>query len=115
MPKLLSAGSSKLFPTGPSPGLSWAKSCRLSLVSAKRWDLAERQALAALKMEGPSASLFHDLGLALDNQGRFDSARAAYSMAAQLDPRFVPALRTFNRRRLIPTAGIPAGIATAAG
>jgi tetratricopeptide (TPR) repeat protein len=82
-------------------------------LSAKRWELAERHAVAAIKAEGASASLYHDLALALDHQGRHDEARSAYTTAARIDPRFRHSLRSFERRRLLPSRCIPVGIVVA--
>jgi tetratricopeptide (TPR) repeat protein len=97
----------------PRRGLSNQALCVVH-IAAKRWAQAEHHALQALQMEGPIASIYHDLGVALEQQGKSDAARNAFTIAAGLDPRFSVSLRSFNRRRLIPTRGIPALVVVAA-
>lgn len=92
--------------TAPRRGLGHQALCVVHL-AGKRWERAEYHALEALLLEGPIASIYHDLGVALEQQHKIDAARQAFTMASQLDPRFTDSLRSFNRRRLIPARGIP--------
>jgi tetratricopeptide (TPR) repeat protein len=98
----------------PARGLGHQALCVVHLAS-RRWERAERHAKLALAFEGPVASVFHDLGMAQFEQGRFGEAKQSMTRAAELDPRFGGALEKLQRRKPSGVSPFPVFIAMAAG
>ncbi len=83
----------------PNRAIGHQALCVTSL-AFNRWSSAEQHALMALALDKPSASVFHDLGVALDAQGKHENAAQAFAAAAQLDARFADVSReapTYHR------------------
>lgn len=80
----------------PQRGFGHQAMCVVHLAFG-RWGRAEHHARSALALEGPNASLFHDLAVALFEQGRFDEARIAMAEAVTIDRRYTPAAERLEK------------------
>ena len=81
----------------------------------RRWHKAEEHALSALQLDGPVASVYHDLGVALWEQRRLGPSYDAFARAAELDPRFAGALARFEHRHKPALSWFAPAVALAAG
>lgn len=75
----------------------------VSHLAFNRFFEAEQHARVALALEEPSASLFHDLGVALQAQGKTEDANRAFAAASELDPRFAEMDRQVPKYRRGPS------------
>lgn len=106
--------AAKALHLAPARAIGHQAACVVHLTFA-HWQKAEYHATKALALEGPNASLYHDLAVAQFEQGMIDESDVSIRRAAALDPRFASAGERLRARHVKGVHPLPTIVTFALG